>query len=60
MKIYQSIFNRGKKGGDTGRIENTWTLRLTHVDERENRIARRGNMRPSKTPKTILRAGRRS
>ncbi|MBK7514019.1 MAG: site-specific integrase [Chloracidobacterium sp.] len=40
MKIYQSIFNRGKKGGDTGRIENTWTLRLTHVDERENRISK--------------------
>lgn len=33
MKINQSIFNRGKKGGDTGRIENTWTLRLTHIDE---------------------------
>ena len=33
MKINQSIFNRGKKGGDTGRIDNTWTLRLTHTDE---------------------------
>ncbi len=33
MKIYQSIFNRGKKGGDTGRIGNTWTLRLTHTDD---------------------------
>jgi len=36
MKIHQTIFNRGKKGGDTGRIENTWTLRLTHRDERGN------------------------
>lgn len=36
MKISKSIFKRGKKGGDTGRIENTWTLRLTHIDERAN------------------------
>ncbi|MEO7675078.1 MAG: site-specific integrase [Pyrinomonadaceae bacterium] len=34
MKIYQSIFNRGKKGGDTGRIGKTWTLRLTHTDDK--------------------------
>jgi integrase len=40
MKINQSIFNRGKKGGDTGRIENTWTLRLTHTDEQENRTSK--------------------
>lgn len=40
MKINQSIFNRGKKGGDTGRIENTWTLRLTHTDERANKISK--------------------
>lgn len=40
MKIYKSIFNRGKKGGDTGRIENTWTLRLTHVDERANKTSK--------------------
>ncbi len=40
MKISQSIFNRGKKGGDTGRIENTWTLRLTHIDERENKTSK--------------------
>lgn len=33
MKINQSIFNRGRKGGDTGRIEKTWTLRLTHIDD---------------------------
>ena len=37
MKINQSIFNRGKKGGDTGRIGNTWTLRLTNTDERGNK-----------------------
>ena len=40
MKISQSIFNRGKKGGDTGRIDKTWTLRLTHIDERENRTSK--------------------
>lgn len=40
MKINQSIFNRGKKGGDTGRIENTWTLRLTHTDEKENKTSK--------------------
>lgn len=33
MNIYKSIFRRGKKGGDTGRIENTWTLRLSHTDD---------------------------
>ncbi len=33
MKIRQSIFRRGKTGGDIGRIVNTWTLRLTHTDE---------------------------
>lgn len=36
MKINQSVFNRGKKGGDTGRISKTWTLRLTHTDEHSN------------------------
>ncbi|MDQ3220256.1 MAG: site-specific integrase, partial [Acidobacteriota bacterium] len=40
MKIRQSIFNRGKQGGDTGRIENTWTLRLAHTDERENKTSK--------------------
>lgn len=40
MKISQSIFQRGKKGGDTGRIENTWTLRLTHIDELDNKISK--------------------
>lgn len=40
MKINQSIFNRGKKGGDTGRIGNTWTLRLMHTDERANKTSR--------------------
>lgn len=36
MRINQSIFNRGKKGGKTGRIRNTWTLRLIHTDEHGN------------------------
>lgn len=36
MRVNQSIFNRGKRGGDTGRIDNTWTLRLTHIDEQGN------------------------
>jgi len=36
VKINQSVFNRGKKGGDTGRISKTWTLRLTHTDEHSN------------------------
>ena len=40
MKISQSVFNRGKQGGDTGRIENTWTLRLTHTDERSQRTSK--------------------
>lgn len=40
MKISLSIFQRGKKGGDTGRIENTWTLRLTHIDELDNKISK--------------------
>lgn len=40
MKISQSIFRRGKRGGDTGRIENIWTLRLTHIDELENRTSK--------------------
>jgi integrase len=40
MKINQSIFNRGKKGGDTGRIGNTWTLRLTQTDERANKTSK--------------------
>lgn len=40
MKINQSIFNRGKKGGDTGRIDNTWTLRVTHTDERGNKTSK--------------------
>ena len=40
MRINQSIFNRGKKGGDTGRIENTWTLRLTHIDEHDSKTSK--------------------
>lgn len=34
MRITKSIFNRGKKEGDTGRIKRTWTLRLIYTDER--------------------------
>lgn len=40
MKINQTIFKRGKKGGDTGRIENTWTLRLTHIDEQDKKTSK--------------------
>jgi len=40
MKISQSIFRRGKTGGDIGRIQNAWTLRLTHTDEQENRTTK--------------------
>lgn len=40
MKINQSIFTRGKKGGDAKGYANTWTLRLTHTDERENRTSK--------------------
>lgn len=40
MKISQSIFRRGKTGGDIGRIQNAWTLRLTHTDDRGESISR--------------------
>jgi integrase len=40
MKIYQSIFNRGKQKGDTGRSKKTWTLRLTHTDEQAQRTSK--------------------
>ncbi len=40
MKISQSIFTRGKKGGNAKGYANTWTLRLTHVDERENKTSK--------------------
>lgn len=40
MKINQSIFNRGKQNGDTGRSIKTWTLRLTHTDEQEQRTSK--------------------
>lgn len=40
MKIQQSIFKRGKSGGDTGRIQNQWTLRLIHTDEHDNRTSK--------------------
>ncbi len=33
MKITQSIFRRGRKDGDIGRIKNAWTLRLAHINE---------------------------
>jgi len=40
MKINQSIFRRGKIGGDVGRIQNTWTLRLTYTNEGENKTSK--------------------
>ncbi|PYS99105.1 MAG: hypothetical protein DMF63_13630 [Acidobacteria bacterium] len=40
MKINQSIFNRGKQNGDTGRSKKTWTLRLTHTDEQKQRTSK--------------------
>lgn len=40
MKIQQSIFRRGKSGGDIGRIQNTWTLRLSHNDEQGHRTTK--------------------
>ncbi|MEJ7622915.1 MAG: site-specific integrase [Pyrinomonadaceae bacterium] len=40
MKFNQSIFKRGKTGADIGRIQNAWTLRLSHTDERENRVSK--------------------
>jgi integrase len=40
MKISQSIFTRGKKGGDAKGYANAWTLRLTHIDERENKTSK--------------------
>ena len=40
MKISQSIFIRGKKGGDAKGYANVWTLRLTHTDERENKTSK--------------------
>ena len=40
MKIQHTIFNRGKKGGDLGRFKKTWTLRLTHIDELNQRTSR--------------------
>lgn len=40
MKINQSIFRRGKTGGDTGRIQNLWTLRLTYTDDNLNKTSK--------------------
>ena len=40
MKIQQSIFRRGRSGGDIGRVQNAWTLRLTHTDEHANKTGR--------------------
>ncbi len=39
MKINQTIFTRGRKGGNASNYANAWTLRLTHVDERENKTS---------------------
>src|SRR5438045_2447649 len=40
MKINQSIFTRGKKGGDAKGYANTWTLRLTHSDEQGDKTSK--------------------
>ncbi len=40
MKITQSIFRRGRKDGDLGRIKNAWTLRLAHIDEQGRRTSK--------------------
>jgi len=40
MKITQSIFNRGRKGGEAERLKKTWTLRLTHIDERQQKTSK--------------------
>lgn len=40
MKIYQSIFRRGRKSGDAGSYANAWTLRLTHFDDQENKTVK--------------------
>jgi integrase len=40
MKISQSIFTRGRKGGDAKGYANTWTLRLTQTDERANKTSK--------------------
>ncbi|HMU33601.1 MAG TPA: site-specific integrase [Pyrinomonadaceae bacterium] len=40
MRITKSIFKRGKKGGDTGRIDRTWTLRLIHTNEQGERTSK--------------------
>lgn len=40
MKISQSIFNRGKQNGNTGRSKKTWTLRLMHTDEQGQRTSK--------------------
>lgn len=40
MRISQSIFRRGKKDGDIGRIKNAWTLRLVHTDEQDRKTSR--------------------
>jgi integrase len=40
MRITKSIFNRGKKGGDADRLKKTWTLRLTHTDERGQKTSK--------------------
>ncbi|MGB7069071.1 MAG: site-specific integrase [Pyrinomonadaceae bacterium] len=40
MKIYQSIFRRGKKSGDAEGYVNAWALRLTHTDERDQKTCK--------------------
>ncbi len=41
MRIKQSIFRRGKQGADdAGSYQRVWTLRLTHIDEREQKTCK--------------------
>ncbi len=41
MKIYQSIFNRGKKGGANAKAyARTWALRLVYIDDFGNKTPR--------------------
>jgi integrase len=33
MRINQTIFKSGKRGGDLGRLKNLWSLQFLHIDE---------------------------
>ncbi len=40
MRFTKSIFKRGRTGGDSGRLQNTWTLRLIATDDLGNRTSK--------------------